>query len=96
MATPNKYQPAVNMPENVAAAYWQGSVTRAEVQKVFDEYAQAISQQAIAITKLDMCLAYLCEKFGVKPEDVQKWAEEKASLAATNAENQSAIIPASA
>lgn len=76
------------MPENVAAAYWQGPITRAEAQKIFDEYGRAISDQAMAITKLDMCLAYLCEKFGVKPEDVQKWAEEKAALAAANAENK--------
>lgn len=88
MSTPNKYQPKVNMPENIQAAYWNGPITRKEAQAVFDDYGRAISAQALAITKVDMVIAYLCDKFGVTPEEIQNWAEAKAK-AASEAENGS-------
>lgn len=82
MSKPNRYLPTANaMTENVAAAYWQGPLTRAEAQKVFDEYAATFRRQATALTQQDMCIAYLCEKFGVTPDDVMKWAEEKVKQA---------------
>lgn len=77
----NKYSPMVNKPEAVAAAYWNGGLTREEAQRVFDEYGKVMTMQGNAIVRLDMCLAFLCEKFGFKPEDVEIWAQEKAKLA---------------
>ncbi len=77
----SKYSPMVNKPENVAAAYWNGGITREECQLVFDEYGKVITAQGQAIVKMDMVIAFLCEKFGFKPEDVEIWAQEKAKLA---------------
>ena len=77
----SKYQPAVNMPERVVASYWEGALTRGEAQRVFDEYGKGISGLAGAVQRLDMCLAYLCEKFGIEPKDVSEWAVGKAKLA---------------
>lgn len=62
-------------------SYWNGFISRSEAQKVYDEHAGVIKAQALAIQKLDMCLACVCEKLGIKPEDVNKWAAEKAELA---------------
>ena len=72
--------------------YWESFITRAEAQKVYDEQAGVISAQAMAITKLDTCLAFLCEKFGIKPEDVQKWAEQKATAAKLAQESEGVIL----
>lgn len=91
MSSPNKYQPPVNMPERVAAAYWQGALTRQEAQKVFDEYGAAIQGLGKAMAQLDMSMAYLAEKFGIKPEDVTNWIAEKATQA-----EEKPIIAASA
>jgi hypothetical protein len=95
MSSPNKYRPSVNMPERVVAAYWQGSLTRAEAQKIFDEYGATITAQGKALIQQDLAIAYLCEQFGITPEDVTKWAQEKATLAQVDGEEKS-IIPASA
>lgn len=83
MSTPNKYQPKINMPEAAAAAYWNGGLTRTEAQKVFDEYGAAIQGLGKAMAQLDMTMAYLADKFGIKPEDVTNWITEKAKQAET-------------
>lgn len=82
----------LNLTGDAQAAYWCGPISRREAQKVFDEYGAAISQQAMAITRLDMCLAYMAEKFGVTPQDVAEWAKKKAEALA-EAPNPPASVP---
>jgi hypothetical protein len=50
----NKYQPHVNMPERVAAAYWEGGLTRAEAQRIFDEQGKVITAHGQGLIKLDL------------------------------------------
>jgi len=69
-------------------SYWNGFISRAEAQKVYDEQAGVIRAQAVAIQKIDMCLACVCEKLGVKPEDVNKWAQDKANSASSPASTE--------
>jgi hypothetical protein len=57
-----------------AAAYWNGSLSRKEAQKVFDQYAAVINAQAEKQRMMDMMLTYLFEvKLGIPPEEFQAW-----------------------
>jgi hypothetical protein len=72
--------------EKHLAAYWNGPITRAEAQKVFDEQAVVIMKQAEMITKLDAVASFLSEKAGYSVADIQAWITEKMKGAAEAAE----------
>ena len=59
--------------QHAQAAYWNGTITRAETQKVFDETAGVIQQLHQTVIKLDMVLAFLVEKSGASTEEIQTW-----------------------
>lgn len=67
--------------DDAQAQYWMGVVTRKEIQPVFDQYGQVLTAQGQALVKLDICLGFVMEKLGLKPEDVTAWAEAKAKQA---------------
>jgi hypothetical protein len=60
-----------------AERYWNGPLTRAEAQKVFDETAGVIQSQQQTIAKLDMVLAFLVEKGGYQTAEIQTWMNAK-------------------
>lgn len=67
--------------QHAQAAYWNGSLTRAEAQKVFDETAAVVSHHQQTIMKLDMVVAYLVEKAGHTTEQIQEWMNERVKAA---------------
>ena len=76
--------------QHAQAFYWNGPLTRAEAQKVFDETAGVIKHLNETIIKLDMCVAFLVEKSGATKEEIQAWmdarlAKMKAEMEANNA-----------
>jgi hypothetical protein len=73
------------------AAYWQGSLTRAEAQKVNDEYADGFENIAKELARLqamihnlDFGVQCLAEKLGVTREDIRAFATAKLEAAARN------------
>lgn len=82
--------------EKHLAAYWNGPVTRAEVQKVFDETANVIKSHHEIITKLDMVLAFVVEKCGATTEEVQAWINERMKKAQAAANPPSDPVAAEA
>lgn len=66
----------ITIDDNVAA-YWAGAPTRAEIQKVFEDYTAATVQMQERALKMDFAIAFLMEKFGVKPEEVQAFMSAK-------------------
>ena len=60
-----------------AERYWNGPLTRAEAQKVFDETAGVIQKANETIVKLDLVLAFLVEKSGATTEEIQTWMDER-------------------
>lgn len=79
--------------DHVQAKYWNGFITRTETQKVFDEQAQVLMSQAMAIQKLDAVVSCLAEKAGVTAETVNAWVKQKTeeAQAAQAAEKQAPI-----
>ena len=63
--------------QHAQAAYWNGSITRAEAQKVFDETAGVIKHLHQTVIKLDMVLAFLVEKSGATTEEIQVWMDAR-------------------
>ncbi len=64
-------------PDEVQAAYWQGPVSRLEVQKIFDEYTAGIVEMRTRLLNLDFAVGALAEKLGITPEDVNAYATRK-------------------
>jgi energy-converting hydrogenase A subunit M len=79
-------------PEDAGAAYWNGPITRKEVQEVLDVHANIIQallrdvhgstetgQDGLIaiIAKLDMTLAFVMDRLGVSPEEFQKYINAK-------------------
>ena len=64
--------------DNAAAQYWESPVTRAESQKVFDEYAQMLVKLQEQILKHEFLTGFLMAKFNIQPEEVQGWMNQKA------------------
>lgn len=81
--------------EKHLAMYWQGPLTRAEAQKVFDETAQVIKAHHDVITKLDAIMTFLAERAGVKAEEVNEWMKEKLE-AAQSAEKSASVSTSTA
>jgi len=59
------------------ARFWNGPVTRKEIQAAFDDYTRAAVQMQETLIKLDLTLAYLLERFEVTPEQVQGFVTKK-------------------
>lgn len=59
------------------AFFWNGPMTRAEAQKIFDEYAQATIALQEKFIKLDFAVGFLLEKFEVTPEQVTEFMKAK-------------------
>jgi hypothetical protein len=72
--------------------YWNGPLTRAEAQKVFDETAGVIQKTQETLVKLDLVLAFLVEKSGAETTEIQTWMDErvKKMQAKMEAEQQAA------
>ena len=62
---------------DVQARFWNGPVTRKEIQAAFDDYTRAAVQMQETIIKLDLTLAYLLERLEVTPEQVQGFVTKK-------------------
>jgi hypothetical protein len=67
---------------DVQAAYWNSPLSRTEAQNIFDDYARAIAGQGETIVKVDAAIAFLFDRFGIKPEEFQAWLAKKAEEAA--------------
>lgn len=63
-----------------AERYWNGPLTRAEAQKVFDETAGVIQKANETIVKLDLVLAFLVEKSGATTEEIQTWMDGRVKV----------------
>jgi hypothetical protein len=79
-----------------AARYWEGPLTRAEAQKVFDETAGVIQKTQETLVKLDMVLAFLVEKSGAETAEIQAWMDERVKTMRAAMEAQQAAAPAEA
>ena len=60
-----------------AAQYWNTPVTRAEVQKAFDEYTAAFTNLHAQVIKLEFAVSYLVERAGVTPDEVSAYMQRK-------------------
>jgi uncharacterized HAD superfamily protein len=74
----SKLDDGVITPANVTAAYWNNPISRKEAQSVFDQFANAINGLGQTSFTFDITLSFLMERLGIKPEEVQQWAEKKA------------------
>lgn len=74
--------------------YWNGPLTRAEAQKVFDETAGVIQKAQETIVKLDLVLAFLVDKSGVPTTEIQTWIDHrvKTMQAAMQAQQQQPVV----
>lgn len=77
------------------AKYWNGSISRKEIQPLFDEYGKTLTQLHQIVTKLDMSLAFLFEKSGSTMGEFQAWVEAKA-LEFKNAQEAAGKAPVEA
>ena len=66
------------------ARYWNGTITRLEAQKVFDQTAGVIQAQQQTLAQLDACISYFADKLGVKAVDIQEWIKVKTAEAQKN------------
>lgn len=80
---------------DVQAAYWNGPLTRKEAQNVFDEYAQVLTNVSNQTTAMNMTISFLCERFGIKPEDVASWIRRKAAEQMAEAQKNPQFRPVS-
>ena len=63
----------------VQANYWQGALTRAEAQKVFDEFAQGITNMAQEQIQMKAVISCIMQKFNITPEEVSAWVTAQVS-----------------
>lgn len=81
--------------DHVQAKYWNGYVTRTEVQKVFDELGQVVQQLRTGVMTMDLVVQMVTEKLGLSHADIEVWCKaemEKRKAAAIAAqENASAV-----
>jgi len=59
------------------AQYWNGPVSRSEIQDVFDDYTKQIIELRTQLMNLDFAVAFLMEKFQVVPKDIEEFAAKK-------------------
>lgn len=79
--------------DHIQAKYWNGFVTRTEAQKVFDETAQVVNAQAVALQKMDAVISFIAEKLGITAADIQAWITAKAEKAAETAPSPTPEAP---
>lgn len=60
-----------------SAQFWNGYVTRTEVQRVFDDYTKATVALQEKFIKLDFAVGFILEKFEVTPEQVSEFMKAK-------------------
>lgn len=63
--------------DDAIARYWNSTVTRGEVQSVFDDFTQFSVKMKEQQLKLDFAVAYICEKLQVTPEEVKEFMDRK-------------------
>ncbi len=63
--------------DQTQAEYWAGGITRAEAQKIFDEYGATIMLMKQAMLGADMSIAYLFHKLGITPEEAGEWVRQQ-------------------
>jgi len=75
--------------DHVQAKYWNGYITRTEIQKVFEETAGVIQAQQQTLQKMDMVISCIAEKVGLTAQDVNEWVAKKVvEVAAKNGDGQ--------
>lgn len=63
--------------DHATAVFWNGPVSRKEVQKVFDEYTAFNVQLKEQVMKLDFSISYLMERFEVTPQQMSEYMDKK-------------------
>lgn len=63
--------------DHVQAKYWNGFVTRTEVQKALDDTAKVLNAQGIALQKMDAVISCLAEKVGLTVPEIEAWIKAK-------------------
>lgn len=63
--------------DDAQAAYWNGPVTRSEVQAVLDDYTAATVRLQEQVMKLDFALSYLLDQSKVTPEQITTYMKSK-------------------
>jgi len=63
---------------DAAAKYWEGNITRAESQAVFDEFAATLVKMQEQLLKHEFLTGFMMAKLGVQPAEVQAWMNAKA------------------
>jgi len=63
--------------DDQAAAYWQGSISRLEAQKIFQEFAAALGVTAEKVLKQEFAISCLMDKAGIAPEELQVFIDAK-------------------
>ena len=59
------------------AKYWEGPISRKEIQPIFDQYTEALNGLAETVAKLNVTISYLADKLGVTPEDFSAYLTAK-------------------
>lgn len=75
--------------DHVQAKYWNGFITRTEAQKVFNDTAQIINAQGIALQKMDAVISFIADKFGITKDDIEAWIAKKVA----DAEQKTPEVP---
>ena len=63
-----------------------------EIQNVLDEYAGAVVQLKTQLMNLDFTIAYLMERFAIKPDEVKEFMTRKLAEFTTNAQPEKSTI----
>jgi hypothetical protein len=66
--------------------FWDGPLTRKEAQAAFDKLGRNDAELSAMADTASILINYLCEKAGVKREDVDAYVEEKKVLMAVERE----------
>ena len=67
--------------EDTQAMYWNGPVTRAEAQKVFDEMSESIKILSAQAGAANMAMAYLFAKLQVQQAEFDQFIRARAAQA---------------
>lgn len=67
--------------EDTQAMYWNGTITRAEAQKVFDEMSESIKILSAQAGAANMAMAYLFAKLRVEQAEFDQFIRARAALA---------------
>lgn len=76
--------------EDTQAMYWNGAITRAEAQKVFDEISESTKILSAQAGAANMAMAYLFWKLKVDQNEFNEFIKARAAMA--NAEKPKVSI----